>query len=154
MHCTLGVTAPLPLPQVNWGALRSSLAGLRLPLRNILFAACLSLAATMILRAEEVPQGWVPDVLELPADMEVLTDRSIGSSLRMFSFSTESDPEALLIKWEEALTAAGYVIVQAQDDTLDQAIEFSGQGIGNAKIVLSPTNAEGRVVIEFDATLQ
>ncbi|TCM87093.1 hypothetical protein [Rhodovulum steppense] len=123
-------------------------------LRNMLFAACLSLSATMILHAEEAPQDWVPDVLDFPEDIEVLTDRAIGSTLRMFSFSTEQDAEALMVAWEEALRVAGYTIIQTQGEMLDATIEFSGQDIGNAKIVLTPTAGDERAVIEFDATLR
>jgi hypothetical protein len=129
------------------------LAGLRGQVRTLLLAACLSLAATMVLHADDAPQSWVPDVLELPADREVISDRSIGSTLRMFSVTTERDPEALLAEWEAALRASGYAIVQAQSDIVDQAIEFSGEGIGNAKIAVAPATADGRAVIEFDATL-
>ena len=69
------------------------------------------------------------------------------------SFSTERDPEVLLAEWEEALRATGHEIVHAQDDSLDRTIEFSGEGIINAKIVVTPAPLEGRTVIEFDASL-
>jgi hypothetical protein len=128
-----------------------ALAGRRLP--TLLLAACLCLPATMLLHAEEAPQDWVPSVLVLPDDMELLSERAIGSSIRMFSFSTGRDPEELLAEWEAALRATGHEIVHAQDDGLDRTIEFSGEGIINAKIVVKPAPLEGRAVIEFDASL-
>lgn len=123
-------------------------------MRDILFAACLSLFAAAILQADEAPQEWVPDVLEMPADIEVLEDRAIGATLRMFKISTESNVETLLNEWEDELGLAGYTIHQVQADAPNHAIEFSGQGINNAKIVISPTRDGARAVIDFDATLQ
>ncbi|TCM82723.1 hypothetical protein [Rhodovulum steppense] len=135
--------------KVNW-----RWTSLRVQVRNMLFAACLSLPATMILHAEEAPQGWLPEVVEMPADMEVITDRAIGSTIRMFSFSTGRDPDELLAEWEDALRTAGYTIQQAQGEILARSIEFSGQGIANAKMVVAPVVEGARSVIEVDATLQ
>lgn len=123
-------------------------------MRDIIFAACLSLFAAAILQADEALQDWVPDVLEMPADIKVLEDRAIGATLRMFTISTESDVETLLEEWEEELRLAGYTIHQEQGDAPNHVIEFSGQGINNAKIVISPTSDGARAVIDFDATLQ
>ena len=123
-------------------SLRHALAGL----------AALSLAAIAV--ADEAPEGWVPGVLEMPADAEVLSDREIGSTVRMFSFSTAEDTGALLGTWEQALKENGYVIEQGTDELLEGAIEFSGEGIGNAKIVASPMPESGRNLVEFDATLR
>jgi hypothetical protein len=154
MTCNAPVGATFRLPdaihQFRWPD-RARLVG---HLRGIAFAACLSLPAGMILHAEEAPQGWVPEALSLPADADVLSDRAIGSNLRMFSFSTARDPDELMAEWEEALSQGGYTINQAQDELLGGSIEFSGQGISNAKIIIAPTTDGERAVIEFDATLQ
>lgn len=99
-------------------------------------------------------QSWVPAELEMPDDSEVLTDREIGSHLRMFSFSTGSDVDDLLNGWEEALQLAGYTIIQGEGDLLSRVIEFSGEGISNAKIAVAPASAEDHNIIEIDATLQ
>lgn len=123
-------------------------------LSTMLSAAVLSLATTSPVLAQEQVQGWVPAELELPADSEVLTDRSIGSSLRMFSFRTDEDVDTLLNEWEVALQTAGYTIIQGEGDLLERAIEFSGQGISNAKIAVAPASADDSKVIEIDATLQ
>lgn len=123
-------------------------------MRDIIFAACLSLFAAAILQADEAPQAWVPDALQMPADFKVLEDRAIGATLRMFTISTESDVDTLLAEWEEALRLAGYTIHQEKGDVLEHVIEFSGQGINNAKIVVSPTSDGAHAVIAFDATLQ
>lgn len=134
---TFRVHLPAILP-----TLRHALAGLG--------ALCLAAIAV----AGEAPQAWVPDVLDMPADAEVLSDREIGSTVRMFSFSTAEDTEALLGTWEQALKDNGYLIEQATDELLEGAIEFSGEGIGNAKIVASPMPDAGRNLVEFDATLR
>lgn len=112
------------------------------------------LIATSTVAQDETPQSWVPDAISLPADAEVLTDREVGSSLRMFSFATAEDVDRMLTDWEDELRLAGYSVLQAQDDVLERVIEFSGQGIGNAKIAVAPATAEERRIIEFDATLQ
>jgi hypothetical protein len=72
----------------------------------------------------------------------------------MFSFSTKQNTQTMLQTWEEALILAGYSINQAQDDVIDTIIEFSGQGINNAKIVVAPSGDDARSTINFDATLQ
>lgn len=113
----------------------------------------LSATAFAALAQDEVPQSWVPEVLEMPEDSEVLSDRAVGSSLRMFSFSTATDVDALLDQWEEALDLDGYTLLAAQIETLDRVIEFSGQGINNAKIAVQPIKIDGRYVIELDATI-
>ncbi|MBQ2263015.1 MAG: hypothetical protein II336_16840 [Loktanella sp.] len=110
-------------------------------------------AAGFAAQADEAPQSWVPDVLVMPEDIEVLTDREIGSSLRMFSFSTAVDVDELLADWEAKLREAGYTIVLAEVETLDRVIEFSGPDINNAKIAVTPSTMDDLHVVEFDATL-
>ena len=116
-------------------------------------AAFFAFAVGVAAQAEEAPQSWVPAVLHMPDDIDVLTDREIGSSLRMFSVSTGVDVDELLSEWEAALREAGYTIILAEVETLDRVIEFSGQDISNAKIAVTPSMVDDRHVIEFDATL-
>ncbi|PWK61720.1 hypothetical protein [Roseicyclus mahoneyensis] len=129
-----------------------------LPWRDGLLAAILVLSATALLQAQDRieawTQDWVPPVLEVPADATLLTDREIGSTVRMFSFSTGADVDALFEAWEAALRDGGFPIDQGADDLLERSIEFSGRGISNAKIVAGVTSEDGRTVIEIDATLQ
>jgi hypothetical protein len=152
--CTPPLAATLRVPDAMRRFRRPDRRFLLRHLRALAFAACLSLPAAMILHAEEAPQAWVPEALSLPADADVLTDRAIGSNIRMFSFSTARDPDELIAEWEEALSRGGYTINRAQDALPVDSIEFSGEGISNAKIIVSPTTDGERAVIEFDATLE
>jgi hypothetical protein len=129
------------------------MAHLRLPIRDALVAAWLVLAASAMVYADEHLQDWIPDVLAIPDDAEVVTDRAIGSTVRMFSIATEVDVDALFADWEASLSGNGYPVTQGADDLLDGSIEFSGPGIANAKIILAPATEDGRSIIEFDATL-
>ncbi len=125
----------------------------RVPIRDILLAAAMVLAASVVVYADEHIQDWIPDVLTFPEDAEVVTDRAIGSSIRLFSISTDADVDALLADWEESLTENGYPVTQEAGDLLDRSIEFTGPGITNAKIIVAPVTEDGRSLIEFDATL-
>jgi hypothetical protein len=100
-----------------------------------------------------VRQDWMPSAVDLPEDAEVLIDREIGSAIRLFSISTAEEVDELLSRWRDALDADGYTISEVGVGSMERAIEFSGQGISNAKIVVALSSAEGRHVIEFDATL-
>ncbi len=143
----------LPRARVSRAKARSAMS-LR-PIRGMIVALLIVLAASAIVRADEHLQDWIPDVLEMPEDAEVVADREIGSSLRMFSISTEADVDALFADWQEALSENGYLIDQEADEGLERSIEFSGPGIGNAKIIVAPTiEGQDRSLIEFDATLQ
>lgn len=113
----------------------------------------LSVLAAAAVYADENLQDWIPDVLTFPDDAEVVTDRAIGSTVRMFSIETGADVDDLFADWEESLDGNGYPVAQGADDLLDRSIEFSGPGISNAKIIVAPTTEDGRSVIEFDATL-
>jgi len=149
-----------PAPAAFWPSFklvplaRAAIVELRAHLRSGVLVAVLVLAASIAALAEEALQEWVPEALEFPADMEVLSDRAIGSSIRMFSFSTARDGEELLDEWEVALKEAGFLINQSQDDILGLAIEFSGDDILNAKILVAPQSDGDVTVIEFDATLR
>lgn len=141
-------------PAVPLGrALCLCMAHLRLSIRDALVAAWLVVAASAVVYAEEHLQDWIPDVLTFPDDAEVVTDRAIGSTVRMFSIETGADVDALFADWEESLNGNGYPVAQGADDLLDRSIEFSGPGIANAKIIVSPTSGDERSIIEFDATL-
>jgi hypothetical protein len=144
-----------PVPVLAPGVL-SRLIG-RLPFRDMLMAATLVLAATATLQAQDRieawTQDWVPTVLAVPQDAELLTDRAVGSTIRLFSFSTAEDVDRLFADWETALRDGGFWIDQEAGDLLDRSIEFSGTGISNAKIVAGITADDGRTVIEVDATL-
>lgn len=125
----------------------------RIPTRGLIAAVWLLLATSAVVSADEHLQDWIPDVLTIPDDAEVLTDRAIGSSVRMLSIVTGADVDALFVEWEESLNVNGYPVTQGADDLLDRSIEFSGPGIANAKIIVAPTTEDGQSVIEFDATL-
>lgn len=125
----------------------------RFPVRDSLLAGAMVIAASVVVYADEHVQDWIPDVLTFPEDAEVVTDRAIGSSVRLFSISTGADVDALLADWEGSLTENGYPVTQEAGDLLDRSIEFTGPGITNAKIIVAPVTEDGRRVIEFDATL-
>jgi hypothetical protein len=130
----------------------------RLPFRDMAMAAFIVIAASAVLHAqerlEEWSQAWMPTELAVPEDAELLTDREVGSTVRMFSFATAQDVEALFADWEVALESGGFQIDQSPDELLERSIEFSGTGITNAKIVAGHTDGDGRTVIEVDATLE
>ena len=113
----------------------------------LMFWACL-------LWAQEMGQDWIPQEIRLPDDMEVVIDRAIGSATRMFSFATGEDVEALFAEWRAALEESGYVVESTEGTVLEQHIQFSGEGIGNAKITVSPSSGDERAVVEFDASLR
>jgi len=122
-------------------------------LTNMMVGLLLSVLAAAVVYADEHMQDWIPDVLAIPDDAEVVTDRAIGSTVRMFSIATGADVDALFADWEESLNGNGYPVTQGAEDLLDRSIEFSGPGITNAKIIVAPTTDDGRSIIEFDATL-
>lgn len=115
-------------------------------------AAALTLGSAMMLWAQQ-PQDWIPGEIALPADMDITIDRAIGSSTRIFAFMTGEDADALIDRWSDALRAAGYIIAPAPAEIDTQQIEFSGPGIGNAKIAVQPTADETRSLVQFDASL-
>ncbi len=122
-------------------------------LREALVAACLVAALAVAARAEITLQDWIPDILAFPEDAEVVIDREIGSSVRMFSFSTAAETGPMLDDWESSLRDNGFTIEREADELVGGAIEFSGPGIANAKIVANREDAAGVSIVEFDATL-
>ncbi|KPQ04385.1 MAG: hypothetical protein HLUCCA09_01550 [Rhodobacteraceae bacterium HLUCCA09] len=146
------LAAPLA-PPLALGSTLPSAAGFARAARDAGLAACLVLFATAIAWAEMTLQDWIPAVLDFPADAEVVTDREIGSTVRMFSVSTGEESGPLLAAWEEALSTSGYAIQSEAEELVEGSIEFSGPGIANAKIVANRTTENGQTLIEFDATL-
>ena len=132
--------------------LEAALAGL--PVTDMIFAALLVLPTSAVVWAEGRLQDWIPSVLTMPEDAEVVKDRAIGSTVRMLSITTDADVDALFAEWKEKLETNGYAIARVEGDSLENAIEFSGPGISNAKIILAPTTEGGRNIIMFDATLE
>ncbi|RKF16711.1 hypothetical protein D6850_04005 [Roseovarius spongiae] len=125
----------------------------RLPVRDILIAAWLVIAASAVVYADEKLQDWIPDALAIPEDAEVVTNRSVGSSIRLLSITTGADVDALFAEWKESLDTNGYTVAQGAEDMLEPSIEFTGPDIFNAKIIAAPGAEDGRSLIEFDATL-
>jgi hypothetical protein len=136
---------PMPAPAFRQSARRAG--------RTLATAGLIAGLAAVVAWAEAAVQDWIPEVLEFPSDAEVVTDREIGSTVRMFSVTTGEDTGALLTDWEEALRTGGYAIERESDELVEGAIEFSGPGIANAKIAATRRAADGQTLIEFDATL-
>ncbi|MFW5881441.1 MAG: hypothetical protein ACOCTP_02865 [Roseicyclus sp.] len=141
---------PSPWKARNWPKLSGFLR--RVSIRDAACAAVVVLAASVV-HADEEFQDWIPEVLDFPEDTEVVTDRAIGSTIRLFTISTEADVDALLSDWEDALNENGFPVTQQVGELIDQSIEFTGPGIANAKILVAPVTESGRSLIEFDATL-
>lgn len=120
--------------------------------RGIIGAVAFLLAASTVLYADEIAQDWMPDVLRMPEDATVVADREIGT-VRMFSITTAENVDELLPEWEESLRINGFPVSRGDGELIEKAIEFSGQGIVNAKIIVAPVTEDGLSLIEFDATL-
>ena len=146
------LTAPAAPPLARVPSLPGA-AALGRPARDAALAGGLVLAATAVAWAEMAVQDWIPETLEFPADAEMVTDREIGSTVRMFSVATGAETGPLLAAWEEALRTGGYAIDRDSEELVEGAIEFSGPGIANAKIVANRSAEDGQTLIEFDATL-
>jgi hypothetical protein len=120
-------------------------------------AAMVLLLAVQTAQADSAPkpasQDWIPAAIELPADLEVTVDRAIGSSTRIFRFTTHEDGASLIARWSEALDAAGFQVEEPNPELDVEQIEFSGPGIGNAKISIQPSATDGLTTVLFDASL-
>ena len=53
-----------------------------------------------------------------------------------------------------ALSAAGYQIKDPNPELAARQIDFSGPGIGNAKISILPGAVNGTTTVQFDASLE
>ena len=104
--------------------------------------------------ARPASQNWIPAAVDLPADMAVKVDRAIGSSSRIFSFETRADGAELIRHWSAALSAAGYQIKDPNPELAARQIDFSGPGIGNAKISILPGAVDGVITVQLDASLE
>ena len=126
-------------------------------MRKLFFSAAIAaLVLAQPLRAGpgiEV-QDWIPGAVEMPGDAEVKTDRAIGSSIRLFEITTAEDVDTLLSGWRAALEENGYQVEEPSVEMDVQQVKFTGPGIGNAKISVAPSAADGRNVLSFDASLK
>jgi len=144
-HAGPGITGPLRKLRLGISIVDIAMAA------SILVAVSATVLAEERMRAWV--QDWVPDELAIPEDAEVVRESAIGSSIRMFSFSTGADVERLFAEWEEGLTENGYVVRESDVALSDRSIEFSGPGILNASISEGAIPGDDRTVIEFEATL-
>lgn len=151
---------PVPLVTVRVGPpiarfLRAIRGGMSVT--DVVVAASLVAAMSATVLAEERTrawvQDWVPAVLSIPEDAEVVRESAIGSSIRMVSFSTDADVDRLFADWEESLTGNGYTVRETDAAVSDRSIEFSGPGILNASITEAAVPDGDRTVIELEASL-
>lgn len=120
----------------------------------MLFSLFLLFVATEITYADQASESWIPEVIALPDDAEMQTNRNIGPRIRMLSFSTETDAAELLEEWSVALKADGYSLRPQRAELSGTTIEFSGGDILNAKVETSASIEDDRAVITLDATLR
>lgn len=105
------------------------------------------------LLAQGADQDWIPEELVLPEDMEIVTDRSIGSAIRVFTFTTAEDTDTLADRWRDALTTGPYQVVPPAEGMDQRLIEFSGGRIQNGQIAFSQGAASTETTVQFDASL-
>lgn len=98
-------------------------------------------------------QNWIPEELVLPEDMEIVTDRAIGSAIRVFTFTTAEDTDTLADRWREALSNGPYQVVPPAEGMDQRLIEFSGGNIQNAQIAFSEGAESTNTTVQFDASL-
>ena len=147
MSLSLSFNSPPALPVIRTAAfLRSG--------RDAMIGAAIACLAAAVAHANIDLQDWIPDVLSIPSDAEVVTDRQVGSTVRLFSFQSGVDPSDLLADWEDELVTNGYAIQRERDELVENSIEFTGPGLANAKVVATPTADQDLTLFEFDATLQ
>lgn len=103
--------------------------------------------------ADQHPQGWIPQEIILPADMEIVIDRSIGSANRILSFTTAEDAEVLADTWRAALEGGPYQVSPAAEGMDRRLIEFSGGRIQNGQITFLPGADSTSTTVQFDASL-
>ena len=103
--------------------------------------------------AQEVAERWMPEELRLPDDVEVLFDRSLDGGYRWFTFRTGADTDNLLMRWRRALEDAGYDINLA-GKMGEGEFEFSGPGIREAAVAVTPAEEWSLAVVEIEAALR
>jgi hypothetical protein len=118
--------------------------------RNAAVALVLGMAPVI---ADEQPQSWIPQEIILPDDMEVVTDRRIGSAIRVFTFTTAEDGETLADTWREALETGPYQVMPAAEGLDQRLIEFSGGRVQNGQIAFSRGADGTNTMVQFDASL-
>ncbi|MFU8864607.1 MAG: hypothetical protein ACNA7O_11890 [Rhodobacterales bacterium] len=126
-------------------------------MENLKHIARLSAAALFLsmapLHAGESDMSWIPEEIDMPEDMEIVTDRSIGSAIRVFTFTTAEDTDALADRWREALTIGPYQVQPPAEGMDQRLIEFSGGSIQNGQIAFM-RGADGTdTTVTFDASL-
>ena len=77
------------------GGARVKVARTGFPGQDILMAAVIVLFAAAAAYAQEMidewAQDWTPAVLRVPENAELLSERSIGSTIRLFSIATSEE---------------------------------------------------------------
>jgi hypothetical protein len=118
--------------------------------RSALVALVLGIATVA---AAEQPQSWIPEEITLPEDMDIVTDRSIGSAIRVFTFTTKEDGDVLADLWREALETGPYQVKPAAEGLDQRLIEFSGGRVQNGQIAFSRGADSTDTMVQFDASL-
>ena len=119
-------------------------------MRPTLIAALVA-ALPLAARAEGEPD-WLPSALTFPEDAEIGTERAVGSSIRMISFTTATEGHEIVAAMTESLRASGAVIEHESQD--GEAMTFSNREVLNGQVVLLLHPEGGRATIEIDLTLR
>ena len=103
--------------------------------------------------AEDQAHDWIPQEITLPADREVVIDRSIGSANRMLSFTTAEDADSLADTWRTALEQGPYQVKPAAEGMDRRLIEFSGGRVQNGQISFMRGTDSTSTTVQFDASI-
>jgi hypothetical protein len=103
--------------------------------------------------AEEAAHDWIPQEITLPADREIVIDRSIGSANRMLSFTTAEDADSLADTWRAALEQGPYQVKPAAEGMDRRLIEFSGGRVQNGQISFMRGTDSTSTTVQFDASI-
>ncbi len=109
--------------------------------------------SVMPVLAEDHPQSWIPQEITLPDDIEIVTERSIGSVIRVFTFTTKEDGDALADLWRDALETGPYQVKPAAEGLDQRLIEFTGGRVQNGQIAFSRGADSTDTLVQFDASL-
>lgn len=118
--------------------------------RIALVTLCLGLTPAL---ADQHPQGWIPQEITLPADMDIVIDRKIGSANRMLSFTTEEDADSLADIWREALEQGPYQVQSVAEGMDGRMIAFSGGRVQNGQITFLRGADSTSTTVQFDASI-